>query len=111
MTEPGPAAPGGAPPHEPLPILVPPSRERVRKVAPTPEQIAKAATAKVKSPVGLSDKAGIALRLVLQRAVLERLSARAIRQEREARGRGGGRVGSGAERLLVIRPAQWRLHQ
>ena len=50
--------------------------------APTPEQTAKIVTDKRKSPPGQPDKAEITLRLVLPRAVLERLSARAIREGR-----------------------------
>jgi len=62
--------------------LVPPvPRKDPKKVAPTPEQIAKIVTAKLKSPVGQPDKAEITLRLVLPRAVLERLTARAHREE------------------------------
>jgi hypothetical protein len=51
-----------------------------RRKAPTPEQIATVVTAKLKSPVGLPDKAELALRVVLPRAVLERLMARAHRE-------------------------------
>jgi hypothetical protein len=50
---------------------------------PDPEQIAKVVTAKLPSPVGMPEKAEISLRLVLPRAALERLSARAIRQQRK----------------------------
>ena len=53
-----------------------------RRAAPTPEQTAKIVTDKRKSPPGQPDKAEITLRLVLPRAVLERLSARAIREGR-----------------------------
>jgi hypothetical protein len=52
-----------------------------RRKPPTPEQIAKVVTAKLKSPVGLPDRAEIALRVVLPRAVLERLMVRAHREE------------------------------
>jgi hypothetical protein len=51
-----------------------------RRKPPTPEQIAKVVTAKLKSPVGLPDKAELALKVVLPRAVLERLMARAHRE-------------------------------
>ena len=54
-----------------------------RRKAPTPEQIAKTVTDKRPSPVGQLEKAEITLRLVLPRAVLERLTARAIREERK----------------------------
>ena len=58
-------------------LPLPPARRK----PPTPEQIAKAVTAKLTSPVGQPDKAEITLRLVLPRAVLERLMARAHREE------------------------------
>jgi hypothetical protein len=54
-----------------------------RRVAPTPEQVAKAVTDKRPSPVGQPTKAEISLRLVLPRVVLERLTARAIREGRK----------------------------
>jgi hypothetical protein len=56
--------------------LVPPGRRR----PPTPQQIAQVVTAKLKSPVGQPDKAELALRVVVPRAVLERMRARAIRE-------------------------------
>jgi len=52
------------------------------KVAETPEMLAKRATDRRPSPPGQPDKVEFALRLVLARAVLERLSARAIREGR-----------------------------
>ena len=65
----------------PKPSLVPTEpRKAPQKVAPTPEQIAQVATAKLKSPPGLPDKAKLALRVVLPRAVIERLMARAHRE-------------------------------
>jgi hypothetical protein len=71
----------------PKPSLVPPApRKGPQKVAPTPEQIATAVTAKLKSPVGMPDKAELPpkivlpLKIVLPRAVLERLMARASRE-------------------------------
>ena len=77
----------GLPPrHEdnrpmPKPSLVPAEpRKTPQKVAPTPEQIAQVVTAKLKSPAGLPDKAKLALRVVLPRAVIERLIARAHRE-------------------------------
>ena len=51
-----------------------------RRKPPTPEQIAKVVTAKLKSPVGMPDKAELPLKVVLPRAVLERLTARAHRE-------------------------------
>jgi hypothetical protein len=60
---------------EPAPLA---PRQGPQKVAPTPEQIAKIVTAKLKSPVGMPDKAELALRVVLPRAVIERLMARAL---------------------------------
>ena len=55
-------------------------RKGPQKVAPTPEQIATFVTAKLKSPVGQPDKAELAMKVVLPRAVLERLMARAHRE-------------------------------
>ena len=53
----------------PKPSLVPPERRKgPQKVAPTPELLAKVVTAKLKSPVGMPDKAELTLRLVLPRA-------------------------------------------
>ena len=54
--------------------------------APTPEEIAKTVTDRNPSPAGQVDKAEITLRLVLPRAVLERLRARAIREGRNLEG-------------------------
>jgi hypothetical protein len=51
-----------------------------RRKPPTPEQIAKIVVAKLKSPVGTPDKAEITLRLVLPRAVVERLMVRGRRE-------------------------------
>ena len=67
----------------PKPSLLPPEpepRKPPKKIPPTPEQIAKIVTAKLKSPVGMPDKAELALRIVLPRAVLERLMARSSRE-------------------------------
>jgi hypothetical protein len=65
----------------PKPGLVSPEpRPGPRKPVPTPEQIAKAVTAKLESPAGQPTKAEVTLRLVLPRAVLERLVARAHRE-------------------------------
>jgi hypothetical protein len=47
-----------------------------RRKPPTPEQIAKVVVAKLKSPVGMPDKAELPLRLILPRAVIERLMVR-----------------------------------
>ena len=66
-----------APDERQAALPLPPAR---RKLAPTPEQIAKVVTAKLKSPVGMPDKAELALRLVLPRPVIERLMARAHRE-------------------------------
>jgi hypothetical protein len=57
-----------------------------RRKAPTPEQIAKTVTDKRPSPPGQPTKVEITLRLVLPRAVLERLSVRAIREGRNIEG-------------------------
>ncbi len=62
----------------PLPLAKAPAR----RTAPTPEQVAKAVTDKRPSPPGQPTKVEISLRLALPRAVLERLSARAIREGR-----------------------------
>jgi hypothetical protein len=71
----------------PKPSLVPPApRKGPQKVAPTPEQIAKTVTDKRPSPMGQPTKVEITLRLVLPRPVLERLSARAIREGRNSGG-------------------------
>jgi hypothetical protein len=65
----------------PKPGLVPLGPRKGRqKVAPTPEQTAKVVTAKLKSPVGQPDKAALMLRVVLPRAVIERLVVRARRE-------------------------------
>ena len=74
------------PRREPSPderqAALPLAKAPARRAAPTPEQTAKIVTDKRKSPPGQPDKAEITLRLVLPRAVLERLSARAIREGR-----------------------------
>jgi len=67
----------------PKPSHLPPEpepRKGPKKIPPTPEQVAKVVTAKLKSPVGLLDKAELALRVVLPRPVIERLMARAHRE-------------------------------
>jgi hypothetical protein len=48
----------------------------------TPEQVAKKAVAKRPSPAGRPDKVEVTLRLALPRALMERLSARAIREQK-----------------------------
>jgi hypothetical protein len=66
------------------PSLLPPEpRPGPRKRRATSAQIAKTVTDKRPSPPGQPDQAEITLRLVLPRAVLERLSARTIREERK----------------------------
>ena len=62
---------------------LPLAKAPARRAPPTPEQTAKIVVAKLKSPVGLPDKAEISLRLSLPRAVLERLTARAMREGRK----------------------------
>jgi hypothetical protein len=67
----------------PKPSIFPPGpepRKGPKKIPPTPEQVAKVVTAKLKSPAGLPDKAELALRVVLPRPVIERLMARAHRE-------------------------------
>jgi hypothetical protein len=66
----------------PRPSAIPPERIPPKKIPPTPEQIAKAAVAKRPSPVGRPDKVEVMLRFTLPRALMERLTARAIREER-----------------------------
>jgi hypothetical protein len=66
--------------------VIPPEpepRKPPTKIPPTAEQTAKIVTDKRPSPVGQLDKAEITLRLALPRAVLERLTARAIRETRK----------------------------
>jgi hypothetical protein len=70
----------------PKPSIFPPEpepRKGPKKIPPTPEQIAKVVTDKRPSPVGQPTKAEITLRLSLPRAVLERLTARAMREGRK----------------------------
>ena len=85
-----PAAPGNARPMPRAPRRRPPAPDdrqvalplpAGRRKPPTPEQIAKVVTAKLKSPAGMPDKAELALRVVLPRAVIERLMVRAHREE------------------------------
>jgi hypothetical protein len=67
----------------PKPDLVPSepeSRKPPKKIPPTPEQIAKVVTDKLKSPPGQADKAEVTLKVVLPRVVVERLMARASRE-------------------------------
>jgi hypothetical protein len=66
----------------PRPSALPPERIPPKKIPPTPEQLAKAAVAKRPSPVGRPDKVEVALRFTLPRAAMEKLTARAIREER-----------------------------
>jgi hypothetical protein len=54
-----------------------------RGASPTPEQIAKKVTDRDPSPIGQLAKAAITLRLVLPRAILERLRVRAVRETRK----------------------------
>jgi hypothetical protein len=63
--------------------VLPLAKAPARRATPTPEAIAKIVTARDPSPPGQLDKAEITLRLVLPRAVLERLRARAIRETRK----------------------------
>jgi hypothetical protein len=65
----------------PKPNIIPPEpRKGPRKIPPTPEQMAKTATSRRPSPPGQPDKAVVTLRLLLTRPIVERLSARAIRE-------------------------------
>jgi hypothetical protein len=65
---------------------LPLAKAPARRAPPTPEEVAKIVTDKRPSPVGQPTKVEISLRLVLPRAVLERLSARAIREGRNVEG-------------------------
>lgn len=65
--------------HATLPLAKAPAR----RAAPTPEQVAKAVTDKRPSPVGQPTKVEISLRLVLSRPALERLTVRAMREQRK----------------------------
>jgi hypothetical protein len=73
-----------SPRREPSPderqAALPLAKAPARGVPPTPEQIAKVVTAKLASPVGMPDKAELPLKLVLPRAVIERLMVRARRE-------------------------------
>jgi hypothetical protein len=65
----------------PEPRLVRPEpRLGPRRQSPTPEQSAKKATSRRPSPPGQPEHAIVNLRLVLPRAMVERLVARAIRE-------------------------------
>jgi hypothetical protein len=69
-----------------------------RRKPPTPEQIAQVVRAKLKSPVGMPDRAELPLKIVLPRAVVERLMVRAHSGELpESGGVGAGGVGAGGE--------------
>jgi hypothetical protein len=68
---------------DPRQAALPLAKAPARRAAPTPEAIAKTITDRDPSPVGLPNKAEITLRLSLPRAALERLRARAIREERK----------------------------
>jgi hypothetical protein len=62
---------------------LPLAKAPARRATPTPEAIAKAVTDRDPSPVGMPELAAITLRLALPRAVLERLRARALREQRK----------------------------
>jgi hypothetical protein len=64
-------------------VALPLAKAPARRTTPTPEAIAKTVTDRDPSPVGQLGKAEITLRLVLPRAVLEQLRARAIRERRK----------------------------
>jgi hypothetical protein len=53
-----------------------------KKIPPTPEQLAKAAVAKRPKVLGRPDRVEVVLRFTLPRDVMERLTARAIREGR-----------------------------
>jgi hypothetical protein len=75
-------SPRREPSPDPRQVPLPLAKAPARRTAPTPEQVAKALTDKRPSPPGQPTKVEISLRLALPRAVLERLSAQAIRQGR-----------------------------
>lgn len=66
----------------PKPSAVPPDRIPPKKIPPTPDQIAKAAVAKRPAVLGRPDRVEVVLRFTLSRPAMERLTARAIREER-----------------------------
>jgi hypothetical protein len=75
------------PRREPRPddrqATLPLAKAPARRTPPTPEAIAKTVTDRDPSPPGMPELAAITLRLALPRAVLERLRARAIREQRK----------------------------
>jgi hypothetical protein len=81
-------------------LPLPPARRK----PPTPEQIAQIVVAKLKSPVGMPDKAELPLRLILPRAVLERVDgADASGKLPQPRGLGAGGAGARGDGLGAIR--------
>ena len=75
--------PRRAPSPDERQAALPLAKAPARRASPTPEEIAKIVTDKRPSPVGMPTKAEIGLRLVLPRAALERLTARAMREGRK----------------------------
>ncbi len=75
--------PRRAPSPDERQAALPLAKAPARRVAPTPEAIAKTVTDRDPSPPGQPELAAITLRLALPRAVLERLRARAIRETRK----------------------------
>jgi hypothetical protein len=68
----------------PKPSAIPPDRIPPKKIPPTPEQLATAADAKRPKVIG-TDRVEVTFRFTLSRATMERLTARAIREERRSR--------------------------
>jgi hypothetical protein len=67
---------------KPSPIAQEPEpRKPPQKVAPAPEQIAQIVAAKLTSLAGMPDKAELSLKVVLPRAVIERLMVRTSREK------------------------------
>jgi hypothetical protein len=75
--------PRRAPSPDERQAALPLAKAPARRAIPTPEQIAKKVTDGDPSPPGMPELAAITLRLALPRAVLERLRARALREQRK----------------------------
>ena len=78
--------PRRAPSPDERQAALPLAKAPARRALPSPEEVAKIVTDKRPSPVGQPTRVEISLRLVLPRPVLERLSARAIREGRNIEG-------------------------
>ena len=65
----------------PKPSALPPERIPPKKIPPTAEQLAKAAVARRPKVIG-TDRVEVTFRFTLEPAVMQRLTARAIREGR-----------------------------